>query len=83
MENELRNAILEYMKREKARHDQTFLGRPCDMPTWWFKFHIADHDTKGIRRELERMERDGLVISDRSQSNNTKWILVDREASHG
>ena len=65
----LRSAILEYMRRETGNY-----GRKCQIPTWWFKFHV-DGDTKTIRRELERMEHDGLVESDHSQSNNTKWSL--------
>jgi len=44
--------------------------------TWWFRFHIEPFTTKQVRRELEKMERDGLVESDRSQSNNTKWRLT-------
>ncbi|WP_448649270.1 hypothetical protein [Pseudomonas corrugata] len=49
--------------------------------TWWFKFHVSGaRDTPEIRRELERMERDGLVESDRSQRNNTKWRLIKGKA---
>ncbi|MGE1156559.1 hypothetical protein [Pseudomonas kitaguniensis] len=44
--------------------------------TWWFQFHIEQFTTKQIRRELELMKRDGLVESDHSQSNNTKWKLI-------
>lgn len=50
-------------------------------PTWWIQHHIDGFDTKVIRRELERMEREGLVIADRSQSNNTKWTLVASRAT--
>ena len=46
--------------------------------TWRFKFAI-NCDTKTIRRELVRMERDGLVIADRSHSNSTRWWLTDGE----
>jgi hypothetical protein len=46
--------------------------------TWWYRFHIEPFTTKQIRRELERMERDGLLESDHSQSNNTKWKLVEQ-----
>lgn len=49
--------------------------------TWWFKFHVSGaRDTPEIRRELERMERDGLVESDRGQRNNTKWRLIKKTA---
>ena len=47
--------------------------------TWWFKkrFKIP---TAQVRTELVRMEKEGLVTADRSQSNNTKWLLVDPAA---
>lgn len=44
--------------------------------TWWFRFHVEPFDTKTIRAELVKMEREGLVASDHSQSNNTKWALT-------
>ena len=71
---DLRSDILAYMKRETDKYDSAYYGRKCQMPTWWFKFHLSS-DTKTIRRELERMEQEGLVESDHSQSNNTKWSL--------
>lgn len=71
MADSLRDKIIAYM-RQKERSTR---GEFC---TWWFKFHI-DSDTKTIRRELERMEREGLVTSDRSHSNNTKWRLAGHE----
>jgi hypothetical protein len=65
----LREAILQYMRK----------GTPPQIwfPTWWFRFHIEPFTTKQIRRELELMKREGLVESDHSQSNNTKWKLVE------
>jgi hypothetical protein len=70
-EQKLRNRIINYMRGVPGAH-----GWFC---TWWFKFHVSGaRDTPEIRRELERMERDGLVESDRSQSNNTKWKLTQR-----
>lgn len=62
----LRTMVIEFIK---AR------GPHC--PTWWFKFTIPA-ETKAIRKELEAMEREGLVTSDRRQTNNTKWALVER-----
>lgn len=83
MSDKLRADILTYMKQKTAEHQASkFAGRPVELCTWWFKFHI-DSDTKTIRRELEKMEREGLVESDRSQSNNTKWRLAAEEPSHG
>jgi hypothetical protein len=67
----LRDQILQYM-RKKPRVQGWF-------PTWWFKFHVSGaRDTPEIRRELERMRRDGLLESDHNQSNNTKWKLVEQ-----
>ena len=65
----LRQEIIAYMQKR---------GQCC---TWWFKFAIC-HDTKTVRRELEQMEREGLVTVCRRQSNNTKWTLVE-EVTHG
>ena len=44
--------------------------------TWWFKLYIKA-STSEIRAELIKMEKDGIVTADRSQSNNTKWLLVE------
>lgn len=43
--------------------------------TWWFR-HKTGVTTCEVRRELRKMEKDGLVTADRSQRNNTKWSLV-------
>lgn len=66
----LRGKILDYMRRCRAQNANWF----C---TWWFRFDLVPHSTREIRRELERMERDGLVVSDHSQRNNTKWSLTE------
>lgn len=66
---ELRAAIIAEMRRAKET------GGYC---TWWFKFHIP-FETKVVRQELERMEREGLVTADRSRSNNTLWRLVEHD----
>lgn len=66
----LRVRIIQYMRNEPgARHW---------FCTWWYRFHIEPFTTKQVRRELESMERDGLVESDHSQSNNTKWKLIEK-----
>ena len=66
----LRERIIHYMRKNEAGGSDWF-------PTWWFKFHVSGaRDTPEIRRELERMKREGLVESDHSQSNNTKWRLT-------
>jgi hypothetical protein len=64
----LRQQITDYMAKEP---------KPCC--TWWFRGWLK-RETKTIRRELEKMEREGLVVSDHSQANNTKWKLVEAEA---
>lgn len=69
-EETLRQRIIAYMSGPGGSRGGWF----C---TWWFRFHIEPFTTKQIRRELERMERDGLLESDHSQSNNTKWKLVE------
>ena len=67
-ESTLRERITTYMSGVQGSR-----GWFC---TWWFRFHIEPFTTRQIRRELESMKRDGLVESDHSQSNNTKWKLV-------
>lgn len=71
---ELRAAILAEMQRQ-LNDEKASLPKMIWYCTWWFKFAIP-HETKVIRRELERMEQEGLVVSDRSQSNNTRWRLT-------
>lgn len=66
----LREKILDYIRRCRLQGGNVF----C---TWWFRFDVMPHTTKEIRRELGRMEKEGLVISDRSQRNNTKWSLTE------
>ncbi len=83
-DSELRAAIIAEMKRRRDEDSETCsrIGWPLFRPTyctWWFKFKIP-LETKVIRRELARMERDGVVSrSERSTSNNTQWILVEHE----
>lgn len=45
--------------------------------TWRFRHHLQHGaiGTRKIRQELDRMEKMGIVISDKSQSNNTLWQL--------
>lgn len=70
-EENLRQRITAYMSGPGGSRGGWF----C---TWWYRFHIEPFTTKQVRRELERMERDGLLESDHSQSNNTKWKLVEK-----
>ena len=84
----LRAAIIAEIGRRKAEERDMWAGRGEEFLTWhektfayctwWFKLHIP-FATKVIRQELKRMERDGLVTADRSQSNNTKWRLVEHD----
>jgi hypothetical protein len=66
----LREQILAYMRQCRAQNCNVF----C---TWWFRFDVTPYTTKEIRRELEKMRNDGLVTSDHSQRNNTKWSLAE------
>jgi hypothetical protein len=76
----LREKIIAEMKtreeKQKAIFGEQFVREAfawyC---TWWFKFGIPS-TTAEIRRELEKMEREKIVIANREQSNNTKWMLV-------
>lgn len=82
----LRDAIIAEMKRRKDADFEQYgrlygemanFGRVWGYCTWWFKFSINE-ETKVIRRELERMERDGIVFrTDRSTNNNTMWALIE------
>ena len=68
----LRAAIIAEMNRGEEAGEM-----PFGYCTKWFKFKLLAWTTPTIRKELERMERDGLVTADRSESNNTKWRLVE------
>ena len=82
----LREAIIAEMKRRKDADFEQYgrlygemanFGRVWGYCTWWFKFHI-DEETRVIRRELERMERDGIVVrTNQSTNNNTMWALAE------
>lgn len=80
---ELRGLIIAEMKRRRESDAEKYTwiykntGKAHEYCTWWFKFKVP-FTTKVIRAELERMERDGLVTSDRSESNNTRWMLTDK-----
>jgi len=68
----LRERIIQYMRKNEKSVRGWF-------PTWWFKFHVSGaRDTPEMRRELERMKREGLVEADHSQSKNTKWKLTEK-----
>lgn len=78
----LRQAIVTEMKSHELKQRDRFVasgasrlwyGQYC---TWWFRHHIP-FTTKEVRRELFKMEREGLVTADRGQSNNTRWLLVE------
>lgn len=68
---DLRDRIVDYMVKCNAQ------GAGNIFCTWWFRFDVTPYTTKQIRRELEKMRGEGLVTSDHSQRNNTKWSLVN------
>lgn len=79
----MRQSIIEEMQRQERECRQTFFqgthysrqfyAMYC---TWWFNKR-AGIPTAVARRELLRMEKDGIVIADRSMRNNTRWMLVE------
>lgn len=76
----LRKSIIAEMQRHELKinkelGDHSNRNRYYSYCTWWFKLHI-DCTTAEARSELNRMQKDGLVTSDKSQRNNTKWLLV-------
>ena len=73
---ELRDDIIAYMSKPEL----SSRGWYC---TWWFRHHLQHGaiGTRQIRQELDRMEKMGLVVSDKSQSNNTLWQLVPQKVA--
>ena len=44
-------------------------------PTWWFKFDIP-YTTEQVRRELKKMEAEGLVVKEpSSRRGQAQWNL--------
>lgn len=77
----LREQITEEMRRYECEQRKywgdRFYPRSAEYCTWWFKrigCSVAD-----ARRELRLMEREGLVVADRSQTNNTRWLLSEKQ----
>tara|TARA_R110000851_G_scaffold33443_4_gene89191 strand:+ start:2052 stop:2270 length:219 start_codon:yes stop_codon:yes gene_type:complete len=71
---ELRGLIISEMKRSREEWRNSGVDR-SSYCTWWFKFEI-NLTTTEIRKELMKMEKEGLVTANRAESNNTKWTLV-------
>jgi len=81
----LRAAIIEEMKRyEEAQTKIWNTGkhfhreRYCVYPTWWFK-HKINCATNDARRELKKMEVEGLVTANREYLTNLRWLLVQNK----
>lgn len=83
---ELRQQIIAEMKRfdakQRAEWGDRYSPRFSQYCTWWFRGRAGIPVDKA-RAELKRMERDGLVTADRSQTNNTHWLLTDAIAKQG
>jgi hypothetical protein len=79
---QLRTILINEMLRHEAEQREIFkwAAREFYAPycTWWFirKLDLGLVTTAMVRHELTLMEKDGLVIANRSQKNNTKWMLV-------
>lgn len=75
----LREKIIAAMRENEAKARKEwgdrFHPRYAEYCTWWFRGR-AGIPVAEARAELKRMERDGLVKANRSQTNNTKWLLV-------
>jgi len=79
----IRQSIIEEMQRQERECRQIFYPRThysrqfyAMYCTWWFSKR-AGIPTDVARRELLRMERDGIVVADRGMRHNTRWMLVD------
>lgn len=68
--------LLRYENDQTQKHGAEYRKFWCRYPTWWFK-HRTDLTNKDARKALDRLEREGFVESDKSESNNTKWLLTD------
>jgi hypothetical protein len=72
MNVELRQKIVAYMSVRDLSTKSWF----C---TWWFKYHLDGfHVTKVIRKELNDMEKEGIVEVNRDQKNNHMWRLTGK-----
>lgn len=77
--NTLRQEIIAEMRRYELQ-SRDISGRHIgfgDYYTWWFRHYIPCCTTAQIRRELIKMEREGLVTAFRDVINSTRWRLVE------
>ncbi|MFZ6655916.1 hypothetical protein [Undibacterium sp. TJN19] len=77
----LRELVVAEMQRHEKMRQRDYPGtfyreRDAMYCTWWFKERIK-FSTIQVRAELLKMKKEGLVTADISQSNNTKWLLVE------
>lgn len=72
----LREQITAYLQNPKY----AVRGWYC---TWWIRHYIESGavGTRAIRKELDKMLKDGLVVADHSQSNNTMWQMAPKEVA--
>lgn len=73
---EIISTMREFKEHQRRVFGEMYHPRYSAHCTWWFKSRI-NYSTAEVRRELLRMEKDGIVTADRRQSNNTKWILIE------
>jgi len=70
-------AMKAYEEEQEKAHSYYVREAYATYPTWWFKSSI-DCTTVEARKELKRMEAEGLVTADRKQKNNTLWLLAGK-----
>ena len=78
---ELRAKIVAELQRhaiERGGHSV----RDIEYPTWWFPSKIGVNSADA-RRELKLMEKEGLALCHREQSNKHRWRLADAELAKG
>ena len=75
---ELRAKIVAEL-RHHAIERGGFSIRDIEYPTWWFKSKIGV-SSADARRELKLMEKEGLAVCHREQTNNHRWRLVESTA---
>lgn len=71
MDKTLRQSILDCLENDSP---QGWTSTPW-ISSW---IDCGKYGAKAIRVELEKMERDGLVKSDRTRSNRTFWTIKDQ-----
>lgn len=67
--------------RQRLLDELSQQDRANGYPTWWWAHSTrrGDSTVAQARKELQQMEREGLVIRTRSRSNQIEWRRVEAE----